>query len=130
VTDNAGNANSATIHYTVQYTILGFFSPAPGSKRKLGQTVAVAVAVGDVNGVRVSGVDGAALASACRVTFSASGAQAITGQCMKYDAKNRQFTFDWVLPKKGTTGADTIAVTVTYPNTTTSTSKAESITIG
>jgi hypothetical protein len=33
-TDNAGNTNSATIHYVVEYQILGFFSPVPGSKWK------------------------------------------------------------------------------------------------
>jgi hypothetical protein len=127
-TDNAGNGNSATIHYTVQYQILGFFSPAPSSRWKAGTTVPIKIALADAGGTRISDTQAAALASACRVKFSASGAQTKTAQCMKYDAKNHQFVFSWMLAKTGT-GAETITVTVSYPGTTTTTTKSESITI-
>jgi hypothetical protein len=126
--DNAGNSNSATIHYTVQYKLLGFFSPASGSKWKAGQTVPIKIALADASGTRISDAQAAALASACKVTFSASGAQTKTAQCMKYDATNHQFVYSWMLAKNGT-GAETITVTVSYAGTTTTTTKSESITI-
>jgi YVTN family beta-propeller protein len=127
-TDNAGNTNSATIHYTVQYKIGAFLSPTPRSRWKAGQTVPIKITLTDVNGALISNTEAAGLASACRVTFSASGAQSKTAQCMKYDSTNHQFIYNWMLAKSPT-GADTITVTVTYPNTTTTTTNSESITI-
>jgi hypothetical protein len=84
----------------------------------------------DVNGVRISDTEAAALvsASSCRVTFSAAGAQSKTAQCMKYDAPNHQFLYQWALAKKPN-GTATITVTVGYPGTTTTTTKSATITI-
>jgi YVTN family beta-propeller protein len=127
-TDNAGNTASATVHYTVQYKVLGFMSPAPQSKWKAGQTVPIKIALTDVNGTPISDAEAQALASACRVTFSATGAQNLTAQCMKYDTTKQQFVYTWKLASSPT-GADTITVTVTYPNTTTTTTITQSITI-
>jgi hypothetical protein len=128
-TSGDGQTGTATIHYVVEYKVLGFFSPAASSKWKLGQTVPVKVALGDVNGVRISDIEAAALAAACRVKLSASGVQPLPSQCMKYDVSSHQFSFNWSLPKTGTTGADTVTVTVTYPDTTTTTIKSGAITI-
>lgn len=55
-----------------------------------------------------------------RLTLSATGAQAVAAQCMRYDAAALQFLFTWQLAKK-VTGTDAITVTVSYPHTTTTT---------
>jgi len=127
-TDNAGNTATATLTYVVQYNILGFFDPAPGSKWKAGQTVPIKVALGNASGTRISDTEGAGLAAACRVNFSTTGAQTTSAQCMKYDATNDQFVYAWKLAKTGT-GAATIIVTVTYPGSSTTTQRTLSITI-
>jgi hypothetical protein len=127
-TDNAGNSNSSTIHYTVGYKVLGFFSPVPGAKWKTGQTVPVKIGLGDVNGARISDAAAAALLSpTCMVKFSATGAQTTAPTCMKYDTTSHQFIFNWMLGKK--TGAETITVTVSYPSPASTTVKSEPITI-
>ena len=127
-TDNAGNTNAATIHYTVEYQILGFFAPVPSSKWKLGQTVPIKIALADGSGTRISDTEAAAMASACRVKFSATGAQTKPAQCMKYDATNHQFVLNWMLAKTGA-GPAVITVTVSYSGTTTTTTKTDPITI-
>jgi hypothetical protein len=126
-TDNAGNTNSATIGYAVQYRLVGFFPPAPGSKWKRGQTVPIKVALADANGVRISDAEAAALLSPCRVKVSVTGAQTLAAKCMKYDAGGDQFIFNWKLGNAA--GAATITVTVSYPSTATTTSVSQSITI-
>jgi hypothetical protein len=127
-TDNAGNSASADLHYTVQYVILGFFSPAPVSHWKAGQTVPIKFALAYGDSTRIGDAEAAALARACRVTFSASGAQTKAASCAEYDAKKNQFVYSWKLSKTGT-GVATIAVTVSYGGTTTSTMLSEVITI-
>jgi hypothetical protein len=127
-TDNAGNTASATIHYTVTYQILGFFSPVPSSKWKLGQTVPVKVALGGINGTRLPDAEAASLASACHVQFAVSGAQVSAPQCMKYDSVNHQFVFTWKIGDTGT-GPATISVTVSYNGTATTTTMSDAITI-
>jgi hypothetical protein len=127
-TDGAGNGNSATFHYTVEYKILGFFSPAPSSKWKTGQTVPIKIALADVNGVRISDPEAAGLLSpACSVTFSASGAQTLNPVCMKYDSANHQFIYTWKLGNQ--TGPETITATVTYAGTNTTTTTSLPITL-
>jgi hypothetical protein len=127
-TDNAGNEGSATLTYLVQYRILGFFSPVPGSKWKLGQTVPVKVALGDGAGTRISDAVAAAIASACRAKFSATGAQTQAAVCMKYDPAMHQFVYTWQLAKKGT-GPATITVSIGYAGSATTTKVTEQITI-
>jgi CSLREA domain-containing protein len=127
-TDNAGNTGSAPLTYVVEYRILGFYEPVPGSRWMVGQTVPVKVALGDLAGTRISDVEGAALAAACRVKFSASGAQTKPSQCMKYDALKDQFIYNWKLGKHGT-GQATIVVRISYPDTSVTTQLSESITI-
>ncbi len=127
-TDNAGNSASADLTYVVEYQILGFFSPVPLSKWMVGQTVPVKVALGDLAGTRISDAEGAALATACRVKFSASGAQTKAPQCVKYDSDKDQFVYNWKLAKSGT-GDATIMVSVSYPGTTSTTQKTEQIII-
>jgi hypothetical protein len=126
--DNAGNADSASISYLVAYQIQGFFSPVPGSKWGAGQTVPVKIALGDATGTRISDAEGAALAQACHVTFTASGVQPVASQCLKYDLLTHQFVFNWKLAKSPT-GSDVIQVAVRYEGTTATTSRSEAITI-
>ena len=127
-TDNAGNTGSATLTYVVEYRVLGFFSPVPGSKWKVGQTVPVKVALGDAAGTRISDAAATALAAACRVRFSTSGAQTLAAQCMKYDATMDQFVYTWKLGKQGT-GAATIRAAISYPGTSSTTQLTAQITI-
>lgn len=127
-TDNAGNTGSVEFAYVVEYRILGFFEPALGSRWKLNQTVPVKVALGDAADVRISDSEGQALAAACRVKFSASGAQAKSPQCMKYDAEKDQFVYAWRLARNGS-GTATIRVTVDYAGTTSTTHKTLQIVI-
>lgn len=127
-TDNAGNTADVDLDYVVEYRILGFFEPVPSSKWKVRSTVPIKVALGDGAGTRISDEEGAALASSCRVRFSASGAQTKTAECMKYDAAKDQFVYTWKLGKNGT-GAATITVTVTYPGSSSTTQQTLSITI-
>lgn len=128
-TDNAGNVGTATLTYVVEYRILGFFSPVPGSKWKVGQTVPIKVALADAQGVRIGDAEAAALASACRVTFAASGAQTVTsGPCLKYDPRSDQFVYNWKLGKRPT-GQATVSVVVSYPETTVTTTRSVTIAI-
>jgi len=126
--DNAGNQANATVHYTVEDKVLGFFSPVPGSRWKAGTTVPVKIALADMNGVRISDADAAALSSpTCRVMFSASGAQTVNATCMRYDPTTHQFLFNWKLGRA--TGSETIKITISYPGTTTTTTKTEAVTL-
>jgi hypothetical protein len=127
-TDNAGNTGSATLTYVVEYRILGFFSPVPWSKWMVGQTVPVKVALGDAGENRISDSEAIALAQACRVTFSASGAQTKGPDCVKYDIVKDQFVYNWKLGRNGT-GTATIAASISYPGTTVTTRLELHITI-
>ena len=128
-TDNAGNSASTNFVYVVEYRILGFFEPVPGSKWKTTSTVPVKIALGNAAGERLSDSEALSLAaSPCRVKFSATGAQTQPVACMKYDVANHQFVFTWKLGKNGT-GAATIRVSVSYPNTAYTTEKQLTITI-
>lgn len=65
----------------------------------------------DATWTRISDAEGAALAAACRVTFSVTGAQTKAADCMRYDPDKDQFVYTWKLGRTGT-GAATINVTV------------------
>lgn len=127
-TDNAGNTSSTTVPYLVEYAILGFFEPVPGSMWRAGQTVPIKIALGDAGGTRISDADALALAASCSVTFSVEGVQSKRPQCMKYDSVNDQFVYPWKLGKRPL-GAVTIVVTVSYPDTSSTTQLAEEVTI-
>ncbi|HET6168099.1 MAG TPA: PxKF domain-containing protein, partial [Marmoricola sp.] len=127
-TDYAGNTATKSLQYVVQYRILGFYSPIPGSKWLAGQTVPVKIALGDANGVRISDAEAAALAGGCRVTFSVTGAQSQSAQCLRYDAANDQFVFNWKVGKQPL-GLATLTVAVSYPGSTMTTTLSDQITI-
>ena len=128
-TDNAGNVTTQTFNYVVEYKILGFFEPVPGSKWKTGSTVPIKVALGNAAAERLSDSEALVLAAApCRVRLSATGAQSQPASCMKYDVAMHQFVFTWKLGKNGTGGA-TIRVSISYPNTSFTSEKQQAITI-
>ncbi len=106
-----------------------FLSPAPSSKWKRGQTVPIKIMVVDSRGTRLTDTQAAALATAKRVTFSGTGALTVAAAQMKYDAASHQFIYNWKIPSNARTGAETIAVVITYPNTTATTVRSQSITI-
>jgi Domain of unknown function DUF11 len=112
VSDN--DSKSVTVLPT--YTILGFFSPAPKSKWKVGTTVPVKVALA-LNGVRISDADAAALLSpTCRVFFSAGTNDSLLPKtCMKYDSASHQFIYNWKIPG-GTSPASNVPIKVTVLN--------------
>jgi YVTN family beta-propeller protein len=127
-TDKAGNSRGVTIHYTVEYKLLGFAPPA-GSAWKTGQAVPVKITLANANDVPISNSEAAGLLSpVCMVKFSASGPQTLTLTCMKYNKAASTFIFNFRLGKP--TGVETITVTVGYrsPSTTT-TSISETINI-
>ena len=99
------------------YQILGFFSPYSKSKWKVGTTVAVKIALA-LNGVRISDTEASALLSpTCRVFFSAGSTPAVPPTCMKYDALNKQFVYNWKVAKSTTpTAPATIPIMVTVKN--------------
>ena len=88
----------------------------------------VKIALGDAQGTRLTDAAASQLASACRVTFSASGAQAATGRCMTYEPATDQFVYVWKLDKRAT-GDVTVSVSVAYPGSSTTSSRTELITI-
>ena len=124
-TDHAGNMSDVTVHYTVQYRILGLFPPAPNSHWQAGQTVPIKVALADAFGVRISDATAAALAAdPCKVTFSASGAQTQSPTCMRYDGD--QFSYNWKLGDA--VGPVTLEIGVDY-GTGTTTPLSDTITV-
>ncbi len=127
-TDNAGNTASASIDYVVGYRILGFFSPVPGSKWSAGQTVPIKVALANAAGTRISDAAAAQLAAGCAVTFSVTGVQSKTPQCLKYDVAGHQFIYPWKIEKRPA-GPATITVSISYAGTTVTTGLSEQITI-
>ena len=88
----------------------------------------VKVALANGAGTPISDSAAAALALACRVRFSASGAQTKVPQCMKYDPAADQFVYGWQLSRVGT-GPETIKASITYPGTASTTNKTAPITI-
>ena len=127
-TDNAGNVGAGSLTIVVEYRILGFFSPVPMSKWQAGMTVPIKVALGDLDGFRLGDAAAAALAANCRVTFSATGAQAVTGKCLRYDPKMDQLVFNWKLGKNPL-GTTVLKVAISYPGSSTVTTLSEAITI-
>ena len=129
-TDDAGNATSVSCSYLVAYQLQpsdGFSAPAPKSKWKAGSAVPIKIALGDLGGTVISDAEASRLAADCRVTFAATGVQAVAPACMKYDASKHQFIYTW---KLGTpTGDETATATIAYAGTDTTTTRDVAITI-
>jgi hypothetical protein len=116
----ATDTDTVSVDIVQPYQIMGFFSPVPNSKWKLRQTVPIKFALADSNGVRLSDAAAAALVTPgnCRVKISAGSAVTVAPTCVKYDAVDHQFVFNIKLTKQG---SETVTVTVSYPNTSSTT---------
>ena len=110
--DSRTGQSRAYLVTPLEYKIVYVGVPA-GSSWKRGTTVPVKVALVSVKGLRIGDSRAAQLASACKVKFSATGAQGRAATCMKYDAVANVFYFNWKLGI-GATGSTTLAVTATY----------------
>ena len=131
--DGAGNNSSNRCSYLVGYGFAppaGFLSPAPTSKWNAGQTVPIKIQLTGANGQLLGDAEANALVAApgCRLSFSATGAQSLGASCMRYDAGSKQFQYNWKLSTRGT-GSETLLVTISYPGTTQTTTRSQSITI-
>ncbi len=109
-TDAAGNTSFETVSYTVQYKILGFFSPPQGANIKRGTTVLVKFALADVNGNRISDAEAASVVSQCILVFRARGAQTHDA-CVGYNSALDEFRYSWHLAQQ--VGAETIKAHMT-----------------
>ena len=115
--DNAGNQTSKSCSYLVAYgNGSGFLSPPKKSIWKRGQTVPIKLMLTNAQGIHISDSDAAGLAKNCNVTVAATGPQTIPAPgCMKYDATQHQFVYNWNLPKTGATGTSNLTATINYP---------------
>jgi probable HAF family extracellular repeat protein len=111
--DKRTNKFHAFVASPMEYQAL-FITPTTGSKPKVGSTLSVKVALVDINNKRITDARALSLvASPCQVKFSASGAQTKAASCMKYDATNNVFFFNWKLGTAGI-GSATLKVAATY----------------
>ncbi len=125
--DVAGNTVSQNVYYLVQYAV-GIASPIKNSTITGGTKVNIAVGLKDANGALISDSEATSLASACRVTISATGAQPLSGKCMKYNTTQHRFVYQWTTTSTQT-GVDKLTAAVSYPGTTTKTILSEKVTI-
>jgi hypothetical protein len=126
--DIAGNGASVSVDYTVEYRMLGFFSPAPSSVWTPGESMPLRIAtMADASGRRIKDKEAAALAARCAVTASATGAQSIGPVCLRYDRDAHQFVSKWRLG--AATGAVTVTATVSYLDSATTTSISSNVTV-
>jgi hypothetical protein len=126
-TDLAGNQTSVSASYLVQYRLV-VLGPPTGSKWWAGGFVPVVVALTDARGRPIPDAEAAALAAACRVTFSAAGAQGTTPRCLKYERITNLFAGAWKLSRSGV-GSATMTIRATYPGTAIATSVSRQVTI-
>ena len=111
--DKRTNKHHAFIASPMEYQVR-FITPTTGSRPKVGSSVPVKVALVDINNKRITDARALSLvATPCQVKFSASGAQTKAASCMKYDATNNVFFFNWKIDTAGT-GTANIKVTATY----------------
>jgi len=93
---------------------LRLIEPATSSKWKRGTTVRIRAVLVDAEGSRITDARANSLIAApCKIKFSATGAQGRTALCMRYDASENVFYFNWKLDPAGT-GSTTSKVSATY----------------
>jgi hypothetical protein len=126
--DKAGNQSQATVHYTVQYRLVDLTLVSVLPLWKAGLTLPVRAALVDANWLPIPDAEAASLASACRVTFAASGAQTLPVKCMTYNRLDKLWAYNWAVAKTGT-GHETALISVSYPGTATTTTDTDGFTI-
>jgi len=112
-TDNAGNSNSSTIHYTVGYKFGGFTSPLPKSTVNLGSTLPIKFQLQDAAGHPISDTEAQSLVSpTCKIAIIlVKPAGAVSG-CPTYSTTLKQFQFN-LKTTNAMKGANGVSITVT-----------------
>jgi hypothetical protein len=126
-TSKDGQTRFVPIEYFVTYR-LAFLSPARGSNESLGHRIRIKVAVMDADGTRIADATAARLASSCRITVLAAGAQTLAPHCMRYQAGSHRFLYRWK-PGSSGSGPERLTVRMSYAHTTKTTSASEDITL-
>ena len=116
-TDNAGNSNSSTIHYTVGYKFGGFTSPLPKSTVNLGSTLPIKFQLQDAAGHPISDTEAQSLVSpTCKIAIIlVKPAGAVSG-CPTYSTTLKQFQFN-LKTTNAMKGANGVSITVTIGGT-------------
>ena len=92
-----------------------FVAPANNSQWSRTASIPVKIALIDRTGKRITDARAAALvAEPCKIKFSASGAEARSAVCMKYNATANEFFFNWKPGSTANTGATTLRSAATY----------------
>ncbi len=110
-------ASTGTTTHTVQLGIK-FLSPVDGSKLKAGDLATIRFQLVDANGTPIPALASALLLLTGRVSLSVDGTQTLRPTTPLYDPFSDSFIYLWKTAKRPT-GAVTVTVSITYPDTAT-----------
>lgn len=116
-TDNAGNANSSTIHYTVGYKFGGFTSPLPKTTVQSGSTLPIKFQLQDAAGHPISDTAAQSLISpTCKIAIILVKPAGPVSGCPTYSTTLKQFQFN-LKTTNAMKGANGVSITVTVGGT-------------
>ena len=111
-TDNAGNSNSSTIHYTVGYRFGGFSSPLPKSTINAGSALPVKFQLLNAAGQPISDTEAQSLVSgSCKIMIILVKGGPVVG-CPMYSSSLKQFQFNLKTTDQ-MKGANGVSITIT-----------------
>jgi hypothetical protein len=127
-TDNAGNSNSSTIHYTVGYHFGGFSSPLPKSTINAGSALPVKFQLLNAAGQPISDTEAQSLVSgSCKITIILVKGGPVVG-CPTYRSSLKQFQFNLKTTNQ-MKGANGVSITITINGTVVLTRPVDSFTV-